>query len=71
MSAPLKAGRHDHALRRRATRFGRQKGCRVDIPAEALVRAGFDPDGPLPWYRTFGVADGNRGQVIVRLYREP
>lgn len=70
MSAPeseLPAGRYDHGLRRRAQRHGREKGCRVNIPAEELAKAGFDPDGPLPFYRVWGT---KRGGVYVRLYRE-
>lgn len=59
--------RYDSAARRRAQRHGRERGCRVFIPAEELVKAGIDPDGPLPFYRTWGTS---RGGVMVRLYKE-
>jgi hypothetical protein len=39
----------------------------VYIPAEELAKAGFDPNGPAPFYRTWGTS---RGGVLVRLYRE-
>lgn len=67
MSETLPAGRHDHALRRRSLRQGRERGCWVYVPAEDLLRAGFDPAGPAPFYRTWG---GSRGGIFVRLYRE-
>jgi hypothetical protein len=63
---------YDPAKRRLAQRFGRQRGCRVDIPAEELARAGFKPGDPPPYYRTHGHARGPRsGSVIVSLYRAP
>ena len=68
MSATLANGRYDAGRRRRAKRDGREKGCRVYIPAEELAKAGFDPDGPEPYYRVWGT---QRGGVFVRLYREP
>ena len=37
------------------------------IPAEELAKAGIDPNGPAPFYRTWGTS---RGGVMVRLYRE-
>lgn len=58
---------HDTAARRRAQRRGREKGCWVYVPAEALQRAGFDPDGPPPFYRTWG---STRGTAVVRFYTE-
>jgi hypothetical protein len=58
---------YDFALRRRATRTRRQKGCYVYIPAGELVKTGFSPDGPVPFYRVWGAA---RGRVVVQLYRE-
>jgi len=60
-------GKYDAAARRRAQRRGRERGCSVYIPAEELVKAGIDPDGPVPFYRTWGTS---RGGVMVRLYRE-
>lgn len=63
----MKNGKHDHSARRQATRSGRQKGCSIYIPAEDLLKAGFDPNGPLPFYRTWGT---KRGGVLVQLYRE-
>jgi len=63
----LPAGKHDASARRRAVRSGRERGCWVYIPAEDLQKAGIDPQGPRPWYRTWGRA---RGGVLVRLYKE-
>jgi peptidoglycan hydrolase-like protein with peptidoglycan-binding domain len=62
------SGRYDAAARRRARRTGRQRGCSVYIAAEELEAAGFDPHGPEPYYRVWGMP---RGSVLVRLYREP
>lgn len=59
---------HDSAARRRAQRAGRQRGCSLYVPAEELAKAGFDPDGEPPYYRTWGT---RRGVILVRLYREP
>lgn len=60
------AGRYDSAERRQGVRKQRERGISVYIPAEELVKAGIDPDGPPPRYRTWGSA---RGSVLVRLYR--
>jgi hypothetical protein len=65
------AGRHDTAERRRATRGGREKGCRVYIAAEQLEAAGIDPNGPRPWYLIRPGTKEKRGRFIVTLYREP
>lgn len=54
-------------LRRRSQRLGRERGCWVYVPLEALSAAGIDPDGPPPFYRTWA---GRRGSVLVRLYRD-
>lgn len=60
-------GSHDSKRRRKASRSGRMKGVKVFIPAEELVRAGIDPDGPPPLYRLVGrKVRGHR--VIVNLY---
>jgi hypothetical protein len=67
MSDDLKAGRYDSGQRRHAQRNGRERGCWVYIPAEELIRAGIDPEGPAPYYRTWGAA---RGSTLVRLYRD-
>lgn len=53
--------------RRRAQRRGRERGCWVFVPAEELGKAGVDPAGDPPFYRTWG---SPRGSVMVRLYRE-
>lgn len=58
---------YDPALRRRATRGGRDRGCRVYVAAEELEKAGWAPGGPLPFYRVWG---SSRGGLFVRLYRE-
>jgi hypothetical protein len=60
--------RYDSAARRQSRRKQREKGCAVYIPAEELVKAGIDPDGPAPYYRTWGTS---RGVVLVRLYTNP
>jgi hypothetical protein len=60
-------GKYDPALRRRSTRSGRSKGCHVYIAADELERAGWDPDGPPPFYRVWG---SSRGGLFIRLYRE-
>jgi len=66
------AGQSDLQARKRATRSGRFRGCRVYIPAEALVDAGFNPADPPPYYRVHGYQRSrNAGSVIVSLYREP
>lgn len=66
VAEPLKAGKYDSGRRRQAKRSGNEKGCWTYIPAEELVKAGIDPDGPPPLYRTWGTA---RGGVMVRLYK--
>ena len=58
---------HDHAERRQAKRSQREKGCWTYIDAKALIRAGYDPSGPAPYYRTWA---GPRGRVAIQLYRE-
>ncbi len=68
----MAAGRYDSAERRKSQRAGRQRGCFVYIPAEALVDAGFNPADDPPYYRTTGYQRSrNAGSVIVSLYREP
>jgi hypothetical protein len=61
------AGRYHAGLRRQAQRHGREKGCRVNIPMEELRKAGWDVDGPPPYYRVWG---SSRGGLFIRLYRE-
>ncbi len=68
VSVARPAGRHDAAARKRSHRKGREKGCHVYIAAEALAQAGYDPDGPPPFYRVWAAP---RGRFIVTLYREP
>lgn len=68
MSADPVSGSHDPMQRRRALRKQRERGCSIYIPADELLKAGIDPGGPAPFYRTWGY---RRGSVIVRLYREP
>lgn len=63
---------YDTARRRKATRGGRDKGCRVYIPQEELERAGIDPNDPPPFYRVRGFRRSRNGcTAIVSLYREP
>jgi hypothetical protein len=59
---------HDRARRRRGKRSQRERGCWVYIPAVDLTAAGVDPNGPAPYYRTWG---DRRGGVVVRLYDRP
>lgn len=60
------SGRYDPAERRLAQRVGRQKGCRVYIPAEELLKAGYGPDEDPPAYRVWGAP---RGRIVIQLYR--
>jgi len=57
---------YDAALRRRAQRHGRERGCWVYIAADELETAGYAPTEPPPFYRVWG---RKRGTVLVRLYR--
>lgn len=57
----------DPARRRRSQRSGREQGCWVYVPEEALRAAGFEPGEPPPLYRTWG---WRRGSILLRLYRE-
>lgn len=63
----MTAGRYDSGARRQAKRKGRERGCWVYIPAEELQKAGHDPHGEPPLYRTWGTRSGG---VLVRLYRK-
>lgn len=65
--AALPSGRYDAGERRLAKRSGRERGCWTYIPAAELQKAGVDPDGPPPRYRTWGTKGGG---VFIRLYRE-
>lgn len=58
--------RYDDAERRRSRRSGGERGVWVFVPAVELRKAGVDPRGPAPWYRTWGT---RRGGVLIRLYR--
>jgi hypothetical protein len=68
VSAVVKAGKYDSGARRRGVRKARERGCWVYVPAEELQKAGYGPDDPPPFYRTWGTA---RGGVLVRLYSKP
>lgn len=57
---------YDEGYRRQARRSGRERGCWLYVPAAELEKAGYDPDGPAPLYRTWG---RERGTVLVRLYQ--
>jgi|GEM_PF-3888775 len=59
-------GRYDAMRRRQSKRAGREKGCWIYIPAEELRSAGIDPNGPAPFYRTWGA---RRGSLLARLYK--
>lgn len=58
---------YDHAKRRRAQRRQRMRGCYVYVPAEELVKAGIDPNGPAPFYKVWG---SKGGSAFVRFYKE-
>lgn len=58
-------GRYDAMQRRVGKRAGREKGCWIYVPAEELRKAGIDPSGSPPFYRTWGA---KRGSLLVRLY---
>jgi len=62
----MQYGRYDAMQRRQSKRTGREKGCWLYVPAEELVAAGIDPNGPPPFYRTWGSA---RGGLLARLYK--
>jgi hypothetical protein len=66
VSATQANTKYDAARRRLAQRRGRERGCWVYVPAEELVKAGIDPAGDPPQYRTWGTKSGG---VLVRLYR--
>lgn len=59
-------GRYDAGLRRQSQRHGRQRGCWIYVPVEELLKAGLDPEGEPPEYRTWGTP---RGGLMVRLYQ--
>lgn len=59
------ASRYDHAARKKARRSGRERGVHIYIPAEVLGALADEPD----LYYVLG--GGQRGRVIVTLYREP
>jgi hypothetical protein len=65
--AVIGAGPHDPAARRKTQRTGRQRGCSIYIPAEWLEKAGWDPEGPTPYYT---IAGGERGRYVVTLHRD-
>lgn len=63
---------YDPARARKSDRRGRQKGVYIYLPAAELERAGIDPSGPPPTYRTHGYKRSARGHtVIVSLYPVP
>ena len=65
-----RAGRYDHAERKRGVQKGRERGCWVYIAAVELAKAGFGDT--VPYYRTTGYQRSrNAGSVIVSLYRQP
>lgn len=58
---------YDFARRRRSVRRGRERGCWVYVPSDELVKAGYDPDDPPPFYRTWG---SRHGSVLIRFYKK-
>ena len=65
-TAPIK-GMYDPARRRRAVRKGREQGCWVYVPQAELVKAGWQPGEPPPFYRVWG---SRKGGLVARLYRQ-
>lgn len=59
--------RYDEAASRQSVRSGRQRGVYIYIPARELRKAGIDPHGPAPRYKTWGRRSGS---LLVRLYRD-
>lgn len=59
--------RYDDTNPRQSLRRGRERGVWVFLPMAELRKAGIDPAGPAPKYRTWGRA---RGSVLVRLYKQ-
>ena len=57
--------RYDRARRRRGRRSGREKGLHVYIPAEVIGELAESPD---LYYKLDG---GERGRVVVTIYRDP
>ena len=67
MAANQETTRYDSAEPRQSTRSGKQRGVYIYIPAHELRKAGIDPHGEPPRYKTWG--NGDRGaSVFVRLY---
>lgn len=60
--------KRDPGQRVRAQRKTRYPGIWVYVDTGSLERAGIDPRGPAPYYRTWGRPGGS---LLVRLYREP
>jgi len=59
---------YDFAVRRRAVRKGRERGCWVYVPGEELAKVGrLDPEAP-PLYRVWA---GRSGSVVVTFYKAP
>ncbi len=62
---------HDRGRARKALRYGRERGVRVNIPAEVLEAAGIDPTREGLTYRTWAgkpVKAGTSGSILVRIY---
>ena len=59
--------RYDDAAPRQSRRSGRERGIHIFVPAAELRKAGIDPNGPAPTYRTWGTS---KGGVMVRLYTD-
>lgn len=59
---------YDPMSRRRSIRRGpHERGAWIYLSAEELRKAGIDPKGSPPAYRTWG---RGRGSMLVRLYRQ-
>lgn len=60
------ANESDHAERRRGKRSQRERGCWAYIPGAQLEAAGYGPNEPPPFYRTWA---NPRGRIVIQLYR--
>jgi hypothetical protein len=58
---------YDSAERRKSKRNGRERGCWVYIPAEELLRAGYDSEAEPPRYRIWPTG---KGRVLLQLYKD-
>lgn len=61
--------RHDSQRRRKAQRYGKERGVRIYISASELRRMGIDPHGPEPEYKVWPDTT-KKGGGHLRLYEQ-